>query len=226
MSAYFVLGCNVLAIPLGTAAGCLLRKYISPALRENSMTYFAAISAALGVMMLDRVNQMTVAVLSFLVGGLIGHALKLDWRVGALAGKGREDGQNSTAQTILVAFTLFCISTSGILGALELGFSGDITLLTTKAIMDFLSAVFFSASCGWVLAIITLPLGAILCFFYFASALISPFLTEAVIGNFSACGGLIQLVNALRIAKLKDPPVLDLLPGLILVAPITLLWPF
>lgn len=226
MPAYFVLGCNILAVPLGTAAGCFLRKHISSSLRENSMIYFAAISTALGVMMLDRVNQMTVAVLAFLIGGLIGHALKLDYRVGALAGKGQENEQNSTAQTVLVAFTLFCISTSGILGSLELGFSGDSTLLATKAIMDFLSAVFFAASCGWVLAIITLPLGVILGSFYFASALVSPFLTEAVIGNFSACGGLIQLVNALRIAKLKDPPVLDLIPGLILVVPITLLWPF
>lgn len=226
MSSCIVLGCNVIAVLLGTAFGCLLRKHISSKLQENSMTYFAAIAAALGIQMLGRVNQMTVAVLAFLLGGLAGHLLKLDQRVGALAGKGLNGEQNGTAQILLVAFTLFCVSTAGILGALDLGFSGDATLLTTKAIMDFLSAVFFAASCGWALAIISLPLGIILAVFYLLSSYITPYMTEAMIGNFSACGGLIQLVNALRIAKLKDPPVLDLIPGLILVIPITYLWPF
>jgi uncharacterized membrane protein YqgA involved in biofilm formation len=45
---YLVLGCNILAVLLGTAAGCLLRRHISDRLRENTMTYFAAISAVLG----------------------------------------------------------------------------------------------------------------------------------------------------------------------------------
>lgn len=115
MFSYLVLGCNILAVLLGTAAGCLLRRHISDRLRENTMTYFAAISAALGL------------------------------------------------------------------------------ILTT---------------------------------FYLLSTYIAPYMTDAMIGNFSACGGLIQLVNALRIAKLKNPPVLDLIPGLILVVPITCFWPF
>lgn len=48
---YLVLGCNILAVLLGTAAGCLLRRHISDRLRENTMTYFAAISAALGLIL-------------------------------------------------------------------------------------------------------------------------------------------------------------------------------
>lgn len=226
MSVYLVLGGNVFAVLLGTAAGCLLRKHISPRLQENSMLYFAAISAALGVQMLGRVSQMTAAVLAFLLGGIAGHILRLDQRVGKLAGKNRDCGQDGPAQTLLVAFTLFCISTAGILGALELGFSGNTTLLSTKAIMDFLCAVFFAASCGWILAVISVPLGIILTVFYLLSSYVTPYMTDAIIGNFSACGGLIQLVNAMRIAKLKDPPVLDLIPGLIFVIPITCLWPF
>ena len=176
------------------------------------MIYFAAISAALGVQMLGRVHQMTAAVLAFLLGGLLGHILRLDQQVGAWAGKCQSGGRSDATHGILVAFTLFCVSTAGILGALELGFSGDTTLLTTKAVMDFLSALFFAASCGWTLAVISVPLGAILAIFYLLSTLIAPYLTDAVIGNFSACGGLIQLVNALRIAKLKDIGVMATLP--------------
>ena len=49
-------------------------------------------------------------------------------------------------------------------------------------------------------------------------------LTSQGFGNFSAYGGFIQFLNALRIIKLKDPPVLDLLPGMVLIFPITYFW--
>lgn len=226
MSAYLVLGCNILAVLIGTAGGCLLRRYISSTLQDNSMTYFSVISAALGVQMLSRVSQFAAVVLAFLLGGIVGHCLKIDRRVYSLAKRIQSSGQGEATRTLLVAFTLFCISTAGILGALDLGFIGDPTLLMTKAIMDFLSAVFFAASCGWILSLISIPLGVMLACFYLLSTLIAPYLSDDMIGNFSACGGLIQLVNALRISKLKDPPVLDLIPGLILIVPITYLWPF
>lgn len=187
------------------------------------MTYFAIISAALGFQMLGRVSEMTIVVLAFLMGGIMGYVLKLDRRVEAIARQGTGGSQTDAPQALLVAFTLFCISTAGILGAVELGFSGDVTLLTTKAAIDFLSAVFFPASCGWILSVICIPLGAILLLSYLLSACISPYLTAAAIGNFSACGGLIQLANALRIAKLKAPPVLDLAPSLVFVIPHTYL---
>jgi len=45
-----------------------------------------------------------------------------------------------------------------------------------------------------------------------------------MIGDFSACGGLIQLLNALRIAKLKNPPVADFIPALVLVFFISMFW--
>lgn len=226
MFSYLVLGCNILAVLLGTAAGCLLRRHISDRLRENTMTYFAAISAALGVQMLGRVDQMTAVVFAFLLGGTVGHFLRLDHRIGLLVAKLQDGAHTDTAHTVLSAFTMYCIGTTGMLGAMELGLSGDSTLLTTKAIMEFLSSVFFAASCGWILAVVSIPLGLILTAFYLLSTYIAPYMTDAMIGNFSASGGLIQLVNALRIAKLKNPPVLDLIPGLILVVPITCFWPF
>lgn len=53
--------------------------------------------------------------------------------------------------------------------------------------------------------------------FYGLSEFLMPHLTAEMIGDFSACGGLIQLLNALRIAKLKNPPVADYIPSLVLV---------
>ena len=46
----------------------------------------------------------------------------------------------------------------------------------------------------------------------------------SAVENFSGCGGMILVANALRMTKLKNPPVIDLIPAMILIFPITWLW--
>ena len=83
---------------------------------------------------------------------------------------------------------------------------------------------FFAGSSGWVLSLISIPLGIMLLIFYGLLEFLMPHLTAEMIGDFSACGGLIQLLNALRIAKLKNPPVADYIPSLVLVFFISMFW--
>ena len=224
VNAWMILGLNIGAIIIGSFLGCLIKQYMSAALQENFMLFFSAITVALGVRMLGQGSHFTAVVIAFLLGGVVGHILQLDRRTRSLAQLVQSGKQDDCAHTLLVAFTLFCASTGGIQGALELGLTGETSLLTTKAIMDFLCAIFFSASSGWVLALISLPLAAILVGLYLLSTLIAPSLSPEMIGDFSACGGLIQFVNALRLTKLKDPPVLDLIPALLFIFPISWLW--
>lgn len=68
------------------------------------------------------------------------------------------------------------------------------------------------------------PLAGILFILYSLSGLLMPHLTPEMIGDFSACGGLIQFLNALRIAKIKNPPVADFMPALVLVFFISMFW--
>ena len=117
MPIYLVIGLNLLAVVAGAAIGCFFRKYISQRLQDNFMIYFSTISTALGVQLLGRVSNLSAVVLTFLLGGLLGHALQIDKRIGSLADRSGSHQNQSASSVILVAFTLFCASTSGILGA-------------------------------------------------------------------------------------------------------------
>lgn len=215
---------DMTGIILGTAAGCLFRKRISLSLRESMDLALAVISAAIGIQLVGRAVHMAAAVLALLCGGVLGHLLRIDNRLSRFSSRLPGAAGGETAQTLLMAFTLYCISTTGIIGALSLGFEGNTSILATKAIMDFVASIFFAASSGWILAIISLPVGIILLLFYQISGVLMPHLTQEMIGDFSACGGLIQLFNALRIAKLKNPPVADYMPALVLVFFFSMLW--
>lgn len=208
---------DVAGVIVGTAAGCVLKKYISASLKESMNLALAAVLVAIGVQLVGKAAHMSAAVLALLAGGLIGHIIGIDEKLSNLSGRFPSAGESDAAQTLLVAFTLYCLSTSGVIGALSLGFEGDTTVLMTKAIMDFVASVFFAAESGMVLAAISVPLGVILLALYGFSGLLMPHLTPEMIGDFSACGGLIQFLNALRLTKLKNPPVADFMPALILV---------
>ena len=208
---------------LGTAAGCLLKRYISVKLNESMNLALAVISAAIGVQLLYKAVHMPAAVLALIIGGLVGYVLGIDRQLSALSQRMPAGGGEGT-HVLLVAFTLYCVSTTGVIGALSLGFTGDTSVLVTKAIMDFAASIFFASQSGWVLALISIPLGAMLFALYGLSGILMPHLTQEMIGDFSACGGLIQLLNAIRIAKLRDPPVADFMPALIFVFFFSLVW--
>lgn len=189
------------------------------------MIYLSVVTLVLGIRLLNRTVNFSAVVIAFLLGGTIGHFLGLDRRVAGLPQRFAGKSGGFDAAAFLTGFTLYCFSTSGILGAMDLGFSGDSTLLVTKAIMDLLAAVFFAAAgVGWIQMLIALPLGIILVGLYFLSALLMPHVTQDMIGDFSGCGGMILVVNALRMTKLKNPPVVDLIPALLLIFPISWMW--
>ena len=51
-----------------------------------------------------------------------------------------------------------------------------------------------------------------------------PLLNDDMVANFSGISGIVNAATALRVAKIKDFKVLNILPGMILVFPLTLLW--
>ena len=208
---------DVAGVIVGTLAGCAMKKHVSGSLNESINLALSVISAAVGVGLLGKAVHMSAAVLALLIGGTTGHIIGIDRRLANISKLLPATGGSETAQTLLVAFTLYCISTTGIIGA-------DTTVLMTKTIMDCVASVFFAGSSGWVLSLISIPLGIMLMIFYGLSEFLMPYLTAEMIGDFSACGGLIQLLNALRIAKLKNPPVADYIPSLVLVFFISMFW--
>lgn len=220
-----ILFVNMAALIIGTIIGCLLKKYVPEKLQQNSMLYFSVVTLVLGIRLIERTTSFSAVVIAFLLGGTIGHFLRLDERMAALPQKLSGGKSGFDAGTLMTGFTLYCVSTSGILGAMDLGLSGDTTLLMIKAVMDLLAAVFFAAAgAGWMQLLIAVPLGIVLFGFYFLSKVLMPYVTPEMIGDFSSCGGMILIVNALRMTKLKNPPVLDLVPSLALIFPISWLW--
>ena len=51
-----------------------------------------------------------------------------------------------------------------------------------------------------------------------------PFVTTSMFADFKACGGLLVIATGLRMMKIKDFPLADMVVSIILVIPLSWLW--
>ncbi len=115
-----------------------------------------------------------------------------------------------------MASLVFCVGPLTILGSLQDGIRGDYSLLAIKAMLDGFAALAFASALGWGVgfSIVTILLyqGGIS---LFASAVGAAF-DAFVVGAITATGGVLILAIGLRLLRVREIPVANLLPALLL----------
>ena len=128
----------------------------------------------------------------------------------------------SAVSTALAA--VFCASGTNIFGAFSEGMTGDFTVLLSKASMDIFASLIFAAVLGAAMLIIVIPQFLILAACFYASRFVMPLISEPMLADFIAVGGLMTLALGFAIAKIKDIRAVNMLPALILVFPVSYLF--
>ena len=122
-----------------------------------------------------------------------------------------------------------CLAVTGegrmdVYGSIVSGISGDHSILLAKSILDLFTAMIFACSLGMVVSAVAIPQFVIFLSLYLLARVIFPLTTPSMINDFKACGGLILLATGLRIAKIKDFPIADMIPAMLIVWPISWMW--
>lgn len=136
---------NATAIILGTLAGVLIRSRLPQKSVEIVFQGIGLFTLAIGISMSLKSANLLLAVLSLVIGGLIGQALNLDRHLRQLTERLQRIAKKETAETqsssrftegLITATMLFCVGSLSILGAIEEGSGETPRLLLTKSIMD------------------------------------------------------------------------------------------
>jgi uncharacterized membrane protein YqgA involved in biofilm formation len=198
-------------------------------MRERLMSTFGFCAVSIGILLIIKVHSLAAVALSLILGVAVGGALGLEDRVkagfGALFKKlaphrHSDEGMNH----FIVLLVLFCTGGTGIVGSIQEGLTGDSSTLIVKSVLDFFTAAIFASGIGWPVAVIALPQAVIFLSLFFASRLLVPILAPEIVANFTAAGGIIALMSGLRILKLKETKLIDVLPALVFVFPVSWLW--
>ena len=227
---------NAAAVLLGGTIGALLSHRLPERVRSSMPSIFGLASLGIGILLVIKCVNLPVMVLATLVGTLIGELCYVDRGIsGAVNGlrklvqKRRSashalDAHESFIQSLVAIIILFCASGTGIFGAMREGMTGDPSLLIAKAFLDFFTAVIFATSLGFAVAFISVPMLIIQLTLATCATLILPLTTPAMMGDFTAVGGVLLLATGLRICGIKMFAVANMLPALVLAMPLSALW--
>lgn len=215
---------NVCATFVGSILGIILGKRLPDNLKHalNNILGIAAIS--MGIVLIMRQHTLSAVVLAVVLGCVLGELLQLESRinngVSAIVAKLMQGTNADEAFLIQVSavVVLFCCGGTGWYGALNEGLTGDGSILITKSILDFVTAVIFGSLLGKIVPVMCIPQAVVYTILFLVSGLIQPYITQEMIADFSAAGGIITLCAGLRLTGIKrDIKVLNLLPALVLV---------
>ena len=82
----------------------------------------------------------------------------------------------------------------------------------------------FACSLGMVVSAVAIPQFVIFMALFLLAKVIYPLTTPAMINDFKAVGGLVLLATGLRIARIRDFPIADMIPAMLIVWPISWMW--
>lgn len=226
---------NVAAVVAGSALGAVAGHRLSERTHVLIMDVLGLISAVNGALALRAVaspdfvaavgNSWTLMVVlgSLLVGGLIGSALKIETRMEQLGERLKRryarDDDSDFAVGFFTASLIFCIGPLAIMGSFDDAFGLGIDKLLLKSIMDGFASIAFAASFGWGVAFSALAIGIYQGGLTLLGLALGSIWSTAQIDGMTAVGGVMLLAIALRLLKVREIAVGDLLPALF-VAPI------
>ena len=225
---------GALAIVLGGLIGAKVGHLLSEESKEKLNMVFGACSMGMGVSAIVLMQNMPAVILSLIAGTSLGIAVRLGKRIEgagralqrviARVSPGGDFSDPDRMNLLVTTMVLFCASGTGIYGAIISGMSGDHSILIAKALLDLPTSMIFACSLGAVVSVIALPQLAIFLALFACARLIFPLTTPAMINDFKACGGFIMLATGFRIIKVKQFPVAEMIPAMVLVMPLSWLW--
>ncbi len=233
MPAVFLTGTllNVTTVLLGTSIGVLAGARMPGRVQESLVTglgFFTAVLAvgmALQILGPDVPRGDDLAVLAALLGGVLaGELLRLhdglEW-LGAWFQRRLSSGERPSrvAEGFITASLVFCVGPLTILGSIDNGLRGDVTLLSVKSLLDGVASIAFAAALGPGVYLSAITVLVVQGGIAGGAFLLTDVMDSATVLAVTAAGGLILMGVALRLLELRTVRVANFLPALVL-API------
>jgi hypothetical protein len=214
---------NACSVLFGGILGGLAGNKVPTRLKDRLPTVFGFAAISMGILKVVDTKNLTVVILSLILGAIFGELLDIEdklervskWTIQKVGGN--KETSELAIELLVMAMVAFCVSGTGIFGALEEGFTGDASILMSKSVLDFSTAVIFSSVIGYSIALVSIPQVLILSLVFVCASFISPIMTPYVLGNFLAVGGIVTIMIGAQMSKMAKIKAANAIPALAIV---------
>jgi len=215
---------NIAAVIFGCLVGRYLGHLIPERMRRTIMMGLGLAVIAIGMQLALQTNNPLIVIGALLIGGIIGEALSIEARLENIGHKLQQRFKDSgnVAEAFVTASLLYCIGAMAIMGSIQDGLGDEPTILYAKSALDGIASVAFTSTLGIGVIFSVIPLliyqGAIT----LAAGWVQGFLTDPVVAEMNATGGLLILAIGLDILQIRKLPIGNLLPAIFVAAAIAI----
>lgn len=179
----------------------------------------------IGMQMALKVQNLLILVFAVLLGGLLGEWARLEDRLRSLGERLRKrlsSGEERFSEGLMMAFLIFCVGSMTVVGALEEGTRGNPQLLYVKSVLDGFTSIALAATYGIGVLFSVVPLLIYQMSLTLLAGAVEPMLSEVLISQMSAVGGVLILGIGINVLELREIRVTNFLPALFIVIPLQL----
>ena len=215
---------NVITVLGGTLAGVVLGARLPERLRTAVLQAVGLVTLVIGARDALGTRNIVFPLVALILGAIIGEALRIEDRLDALGQAvrrrfSRGEGEDSRfVEGFVAASLLFCVGPLTILGSIRDGLGGPdhAQLLLVKAALDGTVAIAFASAMGWGVGFSALTMVVVQGTLTLAAGAADRLLTERMIVEMSAAGGVMVIGIGLRLLDIKKVAVASFLPALVL----------
>ncbi|MGH9223482.1 MAG: DUF554 domain-containing protein [Acidimicrobiales bacterium] len=216
---------NVLTVLAGTAIGLLAGTRLPERLRTTVLSGVGLMTIVIGVQSATDSHNIVFPLVALVAGAVIGELLQIEERLEGLGGRIRRRFESSETEKrstftegFVAASLLFCVGPLTIVGSIRDGLGGPdhAQLLFVKSALDGLVAVIFASTLGWGVGFSVLTIAVVQGGLTLGAGAADRFLTERMIDEMTATGGVMILGIGVRLLDLKKVRVGSFLPALVL----------
>lgn len=222
---------NVAGIIAGGLAGLVFRRAISKRYQDNMIAALGLCTLFIGILgaceeslrLADgtlKSTGMMMIIASLTIGMLIGTFFRITEGIEALgewlkARSGSADDVKFVRGFVVASLTV-CIGAMAVVGSIKDGLTGDISILTAKAVMDMIIVAVMTASLGKGCIFSAVPVGLFQGAMTILARFIEPFLTPQAVSNLSLVGSIMIFCVGVNLIWGDKFRVADLLPALVI----------
>ena len=220
---------NTALIIAGSLLGLLIRRGIPQRVQDALIKAMGLSTVLIGLSGALKTGDTLCMIVCMGMGSLIGSLLNLEARLDHFGEQVEKRFHASESGSIARGFVtctlIYCVGAMAIVGSMDSGLRGDHSTLFAKSVLDGVISIVFASTLGPGVA-----LSAAAVFLYqgsiaLLSQAVAPLLTERVIMEMSAVGGVLILGVGLNMLRKDHLPVGNLLPAVFAPLLLTLLIP-
>lgn len=207
---------NSIAIIIGGFLGNFFKNFIPEKYSESLLKGSGLAVILIGIKLGLQGNNLTLLIISILIGTLIGEMIDIESRLESI-GKKLEVKSSKSKDSISKGFVtctlIYCVGSMAIVGSIQSGLTGNHEILYAKSLLDGIISISMAATLG-----IGVMFSSISVFIYQGSitllaGVLKSVLTDITVNEMTAVGGVLIMAIGLNFLDIKRIKVGNMLPA-------------